>query len=145
MEKKELLEITRATRTAAVQAVFAACFRGEKPGPALLRRFASGQYLDAGEGVRPDQALLAYLAKGVVAKKEELDAVIQPLLSAPIAKNDPLLVSILRAGAFEIMFREQTPKRVAVAEYTRLAADFLPAQKVALVNAVLDRIGEPAK
>jgi N utilization substance protein B len=51
-------------------------------------------------------------------------------------------VTLLRAGAFELLYRDKTPSAVVVSEYMKLADKFFPPQKVMLVNAVLDKLAQ---
>jgi|GEM_PF-5684285 len=141
----ELRQISANTRLAAFQCAYAALMGDEGLSPALLRRFAKGQF-------RPDdeedgdftinRALFSFLCKGIVEKRAELDAKIAPLLPAGIERNDPLLVTLLRAGVFELLYRDKTPAPVVVSEYLKLADRFFPPNKVKLVNAVLDKLAQ---
>jgi len=145
---QELEQISSNTRLAAFQCAYTALFDNEGLTPALLRRFAKGQFQPddrENENFQINRALFSFLCKGIVEKREELDAKIAPLLPAGIERNDPLLVTLLRAGAFELLYRDKTPPAVVVTEYMKLADRFFPPQKVKLVNAVLDKLAQENK
>ena len=139
----ELEQISYNTRLAAFQCAYTAMFDAEGLTPALLRRFAKGQFKPDEEentDFKINRALFSFLAKGIVEKQPELDEKIAPILSGDIDRNDPLLLTLLRAGAFELGHRENTPPAVIVSEYLKLADGFFPPQKVKLINAVLDKL-----
>ncbi|MDR2098984.1 MAG: hypothetical protein LBO78_03090 [Rickettsiales bacterium] len=137
------------TRIAAVQCVYAVLFMGEKLSARTMkyfmrRSFASEDEADSGAPAEINAKFFAYLARGVVKNLGTLDAAIAGNLRLDIAKTDPLLVCIMRAGAFEITMRAGVPANVVVSEYTGLASRFFDAKKTALVNAVLDKIAKEA-
>ncbi len=56
-----------------------------------------------------------------------------------------MLRAILRAGAYELMFRRDVPVRVAISEYVDVAHSFYAGDEPGLVNAVLDRVARTAR
>ena len=51
-----------------------------------------------------------------------------------------MLRAILRAGAFELMFRKDVPARVVITEYVDVTHGFYGEDEPGLVNAVLDAV-----
>ncbi len=56
-----------------------------------------------------------------------------------------MLRAILRAGAYELMFRKDVPARVAISEYVEIAHSFYAEDEPGLVNAVLDAIAREVR
>ena len=74
-----------------------------------------------------------------------MDAEISKYLKIDISKNDKLIVAIIRAGAFELLFRHKTPAAIITSEYTKIANKFYTEKKTALVNAILDKISKSSR
>ena len=72
--------------------------------------------------------------------------VIDPTVDRLLDKNWPLhrldatLRAIIRAGAYEIMFKENVPAKVAINEYVNVASAFFDKEEPALANAVLNAL-----
>jgi len=126
----------RSARTLAVQALY--CWdlvrhaEGELP---LAPDFAEGQPAEAAE-------LAMAMVEGVRANRVPIDAAIDSRLEnwtvGRLAATDR---AILRLGAYEILYRAETPPRVAINEAVELAKQFGSDGKTArLVNGVLDRL-----
>ena len=83
------------------------------------------------------------LVKGTLEKKEEIDRVL-----AEVSENWSLermaIVdrNILRLGAYELLYAEDVPPKVAINEAIDLARRFSTEGACAFVNGVLDRIRE---
>jgi N utilization substance protein B len=56
-----------------------------------------------------------------------------------------VLRAILRAGAFELMFRKDVPVRVVISEYVDVAHGFYGEDEPGLVNAVLDAVAREVR
>lgn len=126
----------RAARVLAVQALY--CWD--------LWRHAEGEL-----PLPPDHAdeqpagaatLAAELTAGVRANRTPLDAAIdQRLENWTVGRLAATDRAILRLGAYEILYRAETPPRVAINEAVELAKQFGSDGKTArLVNGVLDRL-----
>jgi N utilization substance protein B len=48
--------------------------------------------------------------------------------------------AILRAGAYELMFRDDIPARAVISEYVDVARAFYDGEQPGFVNAVLDKL-----
>ena len=150
MSDKVIENITSNTRVAAIQCIYSVIFMGEKLSGKMMRYFKNKSFLseedtDDNKPAQINSKLFSYLVKGVIRNQEEIDNVINKNLKIDIKKNDQLIISIIRVGAFELLFRENTPSGVIIAEYTKIANEFYPSTKTALVNAVLDKISHEMK
>lgn len=99
-----------------------------------------------------DLAFAKSLVEGIVAKREEVDAVIQEAAPQwPIAQIAPIDRNVLRIGLYELLFGDRTsvPPKVALNEAIEIAKSFGGEQSGKFVNGVLGSvyrdIGEPQK
>ena len=58
---------------------------------------------------------------------------------------EAVLRAILRAGAFELMYRKDVPARVVISEYVDVAHGFYGEDEPGLVNAVLDTMARDVR
>ena len=58
----------------------------------------------------------------------------------PLKRIEAVLRAILRAGAYELMYRKDVPPRVVITEYVDVAHGFYGDDEPGLVNAVLDAV-----
>ncbi len=137
-----------AARLAAVQALYQMDVGGadleqvlgqfavRQTGGSLDSEHESAEYLPA------DVDFLGQIVKGVIKHQLVLDPLIDTNLSDewPLSRIDSTLRAILRAGAFELLFRPDIPPRVVISEYVDVAKAFFEGQVPGMVNAVLDRI-----
>jgi N utilization substance protein B len=103
-------------------------------------------------GEDSDQAFMEDLLQGVLAKRDDLDLVIEKAAPDwPIAKIAPVDRNILRIGLFELLFadRSQVPAKVAINEAIELAKIFGGESSGRFINGVLGAVykemGEPGK
>jgi len=139
-------------RLVAVQALYEIDMTGIEADPVLdeflRQRWKSAPSMptegeeDLPEMVAPDGALLAELVRGVSGKRDELDGIVGPALSAEwsVERLEVILRAILRAGTFELLASAQVPARVIINEYVNVAKAFFDDNKPGLVNGVLDKI-----
>ncbi len=99
-----------------------------------------------------DKAFMEHLLDGVLAKRSDLDLVIEKAAPDwPISKIAPIDRNILRIGLFELLFadRTQVPAKVAINEAIELAKIFGGDSSGRFVNGVLGAVykemGEPGK
>lgn len=136
-----------AARLAAVQALYEMDMAGAAADPILGaflqdRWKVDGEDDAAAELAEPDGALLADLVRGVAARREDLDGMIGPALSAEwtLERLEVVLRAILRAGTYELLARADIPPRVVINEYLEVAHAFFAGAETGLVNGVLDRL-----
>ncbi len=89
----------------------------------------------------PDGALLAELIRGVSAKRNDLDGMIGPALSADwtVDRLETILRAVLRAGTIELLSSD-FPARVVINEYVNVSKAFFDDNKPGMVNGVLDKL-----
>lgn len=90
----------------------------------------------------PDGELMTLLVRGANAEGEVLDEMIGNALSRDwtVDRLESVLRAILRAGAFEMKARPQTPARVVITEFVDVAHAFYAGPEPKMVNAVLDKV-----
>jgi len=90
----------------------------------------------------PDGELMTLLVRGATAEGEVLDEMIGNALSRDwtVDRLESVLRAILRAGAFEMKARPQTPARVVITEFVDVAHAFYAGPEPKMVNAVLDKV-----
>ncbi len=103
-------------------------------------------------GEDTDKAFMEQLITGVIAKRPDLDLVIEKAAPDwPLPKIAPVDRNILRIGLFELLFadRAQVPAKVAINEAIELAKIFGGDSSGRFVNGVLGAVykemGEPGK
>jgi N utilization substance protein B len=89
-----------------------------------------------------EAAFFRDIVSGVVRDQRELDPLIDEALSKgwPLKRIETVLRAALRAGAYELIHRNDVPARVVVAEYADVAAAFVERDETGMVNAVLDQL-----
>ncbi|MFZ1075335.1 MAG: transcription antitermination factor NusB [Minisyncoccia bacterium] len=99
-----------------------------------------------------DQPFMDNLLRGVLAKKEDIDLVIEKAAPEwPLERIAPVDRNILRLGLYELLFadRAQVPAKVAINEAIELAKTFGGDSSGRFVNGVLGAVykelGEPGK
>ncbi len=114
---------------------------------AIIRR----NQTEFGDG-QTDEKFIENLARGVLAKKAELDAIItRAAPDWPLEKISVMDRNILRIGLFELLFsdRSEVPAKVAINEAIELAKAYGGDTSGKFVNGVLGavykEIGEPGK
>jgi 16S rRNA (cytosine967-C5)-methyltransferase len=90
---------------------------------------------------RRERALLLELVQGVKRWQLRLDYLLARLSHLPLAKLHPLVLQLLRLGAFQILWLNRVPARATLNEAGNLAkAKGLPRSHVGFINAVLRRL-----
>ncbi|MEQ5774126.1 MULTISPECIES: transcription antitermination factor NusB [unclassified Thalassospira] len=94
--------------------------------------------------IDPDRGFFADLVQGVENRLPDIDGLIDGALEKgwTVKRLESVLRSIMRAGTYELMMREDVPMRVVITEYVDAAHSFFDENEPRLVNAVLDRIGK---
>ena len=135
-------------RATVLQSLFEWDFNKQKGNPDdILTRVSSEFAPDAG-----DYSFMEKLLHGVLAKKNELDAVIEKAAPDwPIANIAVIDRNVLRIGLFELLFsdKDEVPPKVAINEAIELAKTFGGMTSSKFVNGVLGAVykemGEPGK
>ena len=133
-----------AARLAAVQALY----QMDVGGAGILETVAEyeahrlGGVVDGEQYREADAQWFRETVAGVVENQKALDPLIKQSLTEgwPLSRLDSTLRAILRAGAWELKNRPDTPIGVTISEYVNVAKAFYIEDEPKLVNAVLDRL-----
>ncbi len=101
-----------------------------------FRSLVSGESLD--ENVRE---FAHGLADGTYAKRDDLDTVIKKYAQNwDLARMAALDRNLLRLGAYEILFQQETPVSVVIDEAVEIAKAFSTPDSGKFVNGILDKV-----
>ncbi|RME65033.1 MAG: transcription antitermination factor NusB [Alphaproteobacteria bacterium] len=147
-DKGRLPRARSAARLAAVQALFQWDRSGDRP-EQIVRQFIHQRLGEEIDGFKPapaDEAFFSDIVAGVAARRDDLDARIAAHLAEnwTLARIDPLLLAILRAGTYELVARPDVPTATVINEYLDVVHAFYEGVEAKFVNAVLDRIARAA-
>ena len=143
--KRSDREVSRSSaRLGAVQALYQMDIAGTDFSEVLAQFGAArlGETFEDGECGEADFAFLKDIVEGVVREQHGIDRAIEDHLAAAwtLARLDSTLRAVLRAGAYELMFRSDVPARVSITEYVDVAHAFFEAEEPRVVNGVLDAL-----
>ena len=133
-----------AARLAAVQALYQMELAQTDVGE-VLAQFStrtSGKNFEDGEVEGADFSHLRNVVEGVVREQRAIDPKINASLAAgrSLERLESILRSILRAGAYELLFRDDIPARTVISEYVDVAHAFYEGDQPGFVNGVLDKL-----
>ncbi len=92
-----------------------------------------------------DLAFFHELLHQVPARLTELDALYAGYLDRAVKDLDPIELSLLRMGAWELSARIDVPYKVAISEYVALAKKFGATESHKYINGVLDRVARDCR
>ena len=103
---------------------------------------AMGENFEDGDCGEADYKHLREVVDGVVREQKSIDPAVDQILDKawPLHRLDSTVRAILRAGAYELMFMDRVPARVAISEYVDVADAFFGEEEPRFVNGVLDRL-----
>jgi N utilization substance protein B len=138
-------EVSRSSaRLGAVQALYQMDIAGTDFSEVLAQFGAGrmGEIFENGECGEADFAFLKDIVEGVVREQQEVDRTLEGHLAAgwTLGRLDSTLRAVLRAGAYELMFRADVPARVTITEYVDVAHAFFEDEEPRVVNGVLDAL-----
>ncbi|MGC1269043.1 MAG: transcription antitermination factor NusB [Croceibacterium sp.] len=138
-----------AARLAAVQALYQ-WHMEQTPLARLLDEFHQHRLGREIEEVHYADAEVAFfddLVKGVVARIEEIDELVQGKLAQgwTIARLDKTMLQILRVGSYELLARPDVSVGTAITEYVDVAHAFFDEREAKFVNGVLDAVAKAAR
>jgi len=87
-----------------------------------------------------DTAFFRELLHDIPRKVNELDERFDPLLDRKRDDLDPVSVSILRLGTYELLHRVDVPYKVVINESVNLAKAFGPSESHKYINSILDKV-----
>ena len=133
-------------RELALHLIYGRAFTGEEPEEGISTRLEKAYYAELGKendvyAERPSRAQLRYIdtvVAGVANRETELDAQIQKYaIGWDISRISKLARCILRLAIYEILYAEDVPAGVAVAEAVRIAKKYNDDDTGAFVNGIL--------
>jgi transcription antitermination protein NusB len=136
-------------RLAVVQALYEMDISGKGVLDALaeFEAFWIGQEVDGIAHPKAETAFFRDLLRGTVEEQRAIDPKLDQALAQgwPLRRIEIVLRAILRAGAYELMFRPDVPVGAAISAYVDVAHSFYTADEPGLVNAVLDRLAREVR
>ncbi|MCJ2059765.1 transcription antitermination factor NusB [Methylobacterium sp. J-048] len=136
-------------RLAVVQALYEMDISGKGVLDALaeFEAFWIGQEVDGILHPKAETAFFRDLLRGTVEEQRAIDQKLDQALAQgwPLRRIEIVLRAILRAGAYELLFRPDVPAPAAISEYVDVAHSFYTADEPGLVNAVLDRVAREVR
>jgi N utilization substance protein B len=138
-----------AARVAAVQALFQSEQGAENPETVIDQfiRHRLGELPGTGgyeDGRVPDAhvKLFGQIVRMAVEKQDQIDRLLAGALPEewPLARLDPVLRALLRAGGAELTMRDGPPVKVVINEYLDVAHGFFDGDEPRMVNGLLDRL-----
>lgn len=134
----------RRARLATVQALYQMELTAV-PVADVIGEFVAHRFPTAGE--RTDDTFFDALVRGVVEHQVAVDRTLAKILMAgwELERLDSTLRALLRAAAFELLYRPDVPARVVLNEYVEIASSFFSGQETSFANGVLDRIARDAR
>ncbi len=124
----------RRAREFAVQGLYQWLLAGGEP------RDIARQMSEMEGFARGDPAMFDALWSGTIVTRDDLDALLAPLLDRAPAALSPIEHAILLVGAYELQSMPQTPYRVVINEAVELAKSFGGTDGHKYVNGVLDKL-----
>ena len=121
----------RQAREIALQALYAWQLSGDDP-------LAQARTLEGFE--KTDARFVENVLRGVLARADELRALIAPYLSREFGRLSPIERAILYIGTFELAAHPETPFKVVLNEAVELGKSFGATDGYRFVNGVLERI-----
>ncbi|MEM6680807.1 MAG: transcription antitermination factor NusB [Pseudomonadota bacterium] len=138
-----------AARLAAVQALFQLSRSDDTPA-AVIQQFRELRFGTEFDGVpfpHADEAFFADIVKAVAQQSAVFDAEIAERLASTwrLERIDPIVLQILRAGAYELMQRPDVPTAVIITQYVDVAHAFYDGAEPKFVNGLLDRMAKQVR
>ncbi|MCB5424921.1 transcription antitermination factor NusB [Altererythrobacter sp. CC-YST694] len=140
-----------AARLSAVQALYQHQME-EIALPRLLdefhqHRLGRAQDDDEEQLAEAEVAFFDDLVSGVIARQEEIDGLLESRLAEgwKLERLDKTMLQILRAGAYELLARQDVPLGSAISEYVDVAHAFFDAREAKFVNGVLDAVAKAVR
>lgn len=147
--KKYPRERRSAARLGAVQALYQMDISGSDVGETLAQfsSRASGENFEDGQCGEADYRHLKDVVDGVVREQKAIDPTVDKILDKnwPLHRLDSTVRAILRAAAYELMFMERVPAKVAISEYVDVADAFFGAEEPRFVNGVLNELARQSR
>ena len=150
---KQKSQARAAARLAAVQALYQHDMEAT-PLASLLDEFHRHRLgteidpdIDGAHYADAERAFFDDVVKGTIARREEIDALLQSKLAEgwALARLDKTMLQILRAGTYELLARPDVPTPAAITEYLDVAHAFFESREAKFVNGVLDAVAKAVR
>jgi N utilization substance protein B len=138
-----------ASRIAAVQALFQT-EQAQTSAETVIDEFVrhrlgelpGGGGFEDGRVPEAEVPLFARIVRAAVTQQETIDRMLAEALPPewPLARLDPVLRALLRAGAAELAAANDPPAKVVINEYLNVAHGFFSGEEPRMANAILDRL-----
>ena len=138
-----------ASRVAAVQALFQAEQAGDNAETVIdqfvrhrLGNLPGQDGFEDGRIPNAEVPLFSRVVREAVRRQDVIDPMLMEALPDdwPLARIDPVLRALMRAGAAELSMADGPPAKVVINEYLDIARGFFTGPEPGLANAVLDRL-----
>ncbi len=103
------------------------------------------QFYEENNMKKVDQDYFRELLHAIPAAIGELDRRFEPLLDRRLDELDPISLSILRIGSYELSSRLDVPVKVVINEAVNLGKRFGPEDSQKYINAVVDKLAHRAR
>ncbi len=128
---------TPSARRKARKFIVQALYQWELTGNALNE--IDAQFRTENDMEKVDTEYFSKLLHGVPSKRSELEAEMAPFLDRTVAELDPVSLSILRMGIYELTHCIDVPYKVVINESVNLAKTFGATDSFKYINGVLDK------
>jgi N utilization substance protein B len=134
------------SRVAAVQALYQAEQSEQNPETVIdqfvRHRIGGNGSLEDGELTAADVPLFAKIVRTATQQQNTLDDMLAAALPEawPLARLDPVLRALLRAGGAELWLSDGPPAKVVINEYLDVAHGFFHGDEPRMANGVLDHM-----
>ncbi len=137
------------SRVAAVQALYQSEQAGQSA-ETVIDQFVRHRFgatpghggVDDGHLTEAQAPLFASIVRTATQQQDQLDEMVAKALPEtwPMARIDPVLRALMRAGAAELWMTGGPPARVVINEYLDVAHGFFSGEEPRMANGVLDRL-----
>jgi N utilization substance protein B len=137
------------SRMAAVQALYQS-EQSESSPETVIDQFVRHRFgdtpqagtLEEGHIKQVEVPLFARIVRTAAAQQDTIDGMLAAALPEtwPMARLDPVLRALMRAGAAELWMQDGPPAKVVINEYLDVAHGFFSGEEPRLANGVLDRL-----
>lgn len=103
------------------------------------------QFLVDNDMTNVDTEFFGELLHEIPANLNDLQAQFEPLLDRKLSDLDPIELTLLRMGLYELMHRIDVPYKVVINEYINLAKRFGATDGHRYINSVLDKVSVEAR
>lgn len=146
MEVEKIDKIARRlARMCATQALYQINMTNVTPEQALAD-IKSTNFLETSDlnFAKTDFTFAHQILSSIIANKEEIDSMIEAALTDDwsLERLDPVLLSILRCGVFELWQKPEIALAVVINEYVEITHAFFHDKEPGFINGLLDRIGK---